>query len=84
MNNDSAYLEWYARGNLHPRWIPVSERLPEDGVWVLVYVHGDIGLAWVKHYSDLPEDVWYGLGEGFRLVDDAPTHWMPLPPKPEV
>lgn len=65
-----------------PRWIPVTERLPEDPVKkVLVFVphtHGDI----VDAGRYLGADGW--VLEGWHLTQNAVTHWMPLPEPPEV
>ena len=59
------------------RWIPVSERLPEDGkpVWVCT--------IWNEQHSGfLIDGVWVGLFRDFR--EGEITHWMPLPELPEV
>lgn len=55
-------------------WISVEDRLPEDGVWVLVWEKQ--GFA----YSDkLVSGVWQiGANNGAII-----THWMPLPEGPE-
>ena len=50
------------------RWIPVEERLPEEGQVVLLYYGGDTDPIAVGKYL--------GLG--------GVTHWMPLPEPPEV
>ncbi len=58
------------------RWIPVSERLPEEYEDVLVIFTGfnlDGGL-WMKMRVCSVED-WEYMGN--------PTHWMPLPEPPE-
>ena len=57
-----------------PRWIPVSEKPPEPGEEVFVYLWGNVPyLAWV--YG---EPQWET--EHFSLdADDAPKAWMPLP-----
>jgi hypothetical protein len=58
------------------RWIPVSERLPEDGkpVWVCT--------IWNEQHSGfLIDGVWGGLFRDFR--EGEITHWLPLPPNPE-
>lgn len=64
-----------------PRWIPVTERLPEDPVKkVLVFVphtHGDI----VDAGRYLGADGW--VLEGWHLTQNAVTHWMPLPEPPK-
>jgi hypothetical protein len=55
-----------------PRWIPVSERLPEGEQRVLVFDHelDDLGLA-----TYTQSDGW--LGDDVALYE--PSHWMPLP-----
>ena len=58
------------------RWIPVSERLPEDGkpVWVCT--------IWNEQHSGfLIDGVWGGLFRDFR--EGEITHWLPLPVLPE-
>ena len=63
------------------RWIPVTERLPEDPVQkVLIFVphpHGNI--VDVGRY--LGADGW--VLEGWYLTQSSVTHWMPLPEGPE-
>lgn len=69
------------------RWIPVTERMPETGVPVLVnYIgtdelpHADGVVAWTD---------WGALWWEGSLVDSESevtvpiTHWMPLPEAPE-
>ena len=58
------------------RWIPVSERLPEDGkpVWVCTIWNE-------QHSGNLTDDCWTGLFRDFR--EGEITHWLPLPPNPE-
>lgn len=62
------------------RWIPVGERMPEDGKAVLVLDgchHADrrfIGIVLNGEWCD----------QNFYILDGrrTPTHWMPLPPLP--
>jgi hypothetical protein len=60
---------------LTPRWIPVSERLPEPGVRVLVF------RAMSEPYSVTAAILRH---EGDVASDRDTTHWMPLPEPPEV
>jgi hypothetical protein len=65
-----------------PRWIPVEERLPEDGGRFLVVVNSD-----GDPYADAA-NWWHGdwwTGESPAQKHACPiTHWMPLPEPPEV
>lgn len=57
------------------KWIPVSERLPEQNKDVLVYtITNDIRKA--HCYGDR---LWFAEDGIWRFV----THWMPLPEPPE-
>ncbi len=70
------------------RWIPVTERLPELGVLVLVAQrdkygstfgqlwHDDVWLVYDKRFSD--QKYWV-YPETYHSV----THWMPLPTLPQ-
>ena len=67
-----------------PRWIPVTGRLPETGVDVLVMFPHNMAVAsrdmgeWVVNSGD-------GWCTDVNLSDDEkePTHWMPLPEPPK-
>lgn len=55
------------------RWIPVGERLPEVGKWVIVWM------------PDKYDEVEYTHRmENGEWADEGVTHWMPLPELPEV
>ena len=62
-----------------PKWIPVTERLPEKNQEVLIFLFGeDPYIAW--HNGE------YWCTEDFRLdePDDwQPTYWFPLPQPPK-
>lgn len=62
-------------------WIPVSEGLPEIGRTVLVIdKHETIRTVY------LSTEYWIGAwtGEECSFCKSTFTHWMPLPPAPEV
>lgn len=66
------------------RWIPVEERLPEEGAQVLVARR-------LRHWKDVMIDTlivssWFEHEEFCGDEDDIPysgvTHWMPMPEPP--
>lgn len=65
------------------RWIPVSERLPNENMPVLVCY---IGYIDKKLYSDgtaySEEGIWRWCLDDDKVAVIV-THWMPLPPAPE-
>ena len=63
-----------ANGVTFQRWIPVSERLPEDGRQVLACTKK--GKAFSAHY-----DHFWGCWGVSHTVEI--THWMPLPEPPK-
>lgn len=56
------------------RWIPVSERLPEDGTWNLFT---DGNMVSVERYKADAMDHFYPNGRWFSL--NEAIAWMPLP-----
>ena len=57
-----------------PQWIPVSERLPEDGNWCLFTDGASMSVE--RHKADAL-DHFFPEGRWFRLEDAVA--WMPLP-----
>ena len=77
-----------------PQWIPVTERLPEKDIEVLVFAEGkiegffgDTAIAISKRYDfkiftdSEGVEVWQSPCQYF-LTDYEITHWMPLPEQP--
>ena len=57
-----------------PRWIPVSERLPEDGTWNLFTDGKNVS---VERYKSDALDHFFPNGRWFSL--EEAVAWMPLP-----
>ena len=60
------------------RWIPVTERLPEENDDVLIY--GE----WTGVSSTKYREIWMTDLRGFLNQGYKPIAWMPLPPPMEV
>ncbi len=75
---------------LRGMWIPVKERLPEEGVTVLGWDKSDgIVLTINAGVSKSGHRIWFGCSPDAGEYEDAkrysdPTHWMPLPEPPEA
>lgn len=71
-----------------PQWIPVSERLPEKNIEVLICFAGQSTLAATGQYTASEHDIggWCYPAENRDLRDEGKdplvTHWMPLPDPP--
>lgn len=65
------------------KWIPVTERLPELGKYVMVYGNrGGIYTAYLSRYwPDSDYIAWHKLNSKNHHCE--PTHWMPLPEPPK-
>ena len=61
----------------NPRWIPVTERLPEKYHQVLCYGVNGMSIDYYSGESSV-------LGRPLFMVSEARvTHWMPLPQPPQ-
>ena len=74
---EQAYKNGYEAGK--PKWIPVTEKLPEKDGSVLVYNGYGRGILWFEKGNGFNEIDDYGW---VRPVDSV-THWMPLPEPPK-
>ena len=66
------------------RWIPVSERLPEDGETVFVIIHD--GFERFENGNEVARLTYLGNGNWWSWESEryVVTHWMPLPESPIV
>ncbi|OVU66862.1 hypothetical protein BME10_26980 [Klebsiella pneumoniae] len=60
------------------KWIPVSERMPEDRAQVILW-DAEIGEVTSGHYSHKTQ-TFYHCGDA---IENEITHWMPLPAAPQ-
>lgn len=71
-----AYLDGYNRGLSEDRWIPCSERLPEEEQAVLICnKSGDIRIASGSYSTEIDEWMWYL--DSWRV--GPVVAWRPLP-----
>lgn len=68
-----------------PKWIPVTERLPEVGKKILVFAYGNDTLtARMKKQTENGHPVFECNGIFLEMAKlGRITHWMPLPQPPE-
>jgi len=68
-----------------PKWIPVTERLPEVNKYVLGYFKDGSMTAVCLFDIDEHMTFWRACtDEGWEAdCDSEPTHWMPLPEPPK-
>jgi len=70
-------------------WIRCEDRLPEEGVWMLVWIPDGAERPYIFYHIDhIDERLGYSPfwtdGSGQRFYDfDGITHWAPLPEPPE-
>ena len=62
-------------GKAEEKWIPISERLPEDGTWNIW--QSKTGALSIERYKEDAYDHFYPSGRFFSLEDAVA--WMPLP-----
>nr|WP_239613576.1 DUF551 domain-containing protein [Raoultella ornithinolytica] len=78
-NNFRKISETSTNSLVTPGWIPVSERMPDEGGRYLAWVQqqNDLGLSqWADNVGYHPDSL------GFRVTGRV-THWMPLPAAPQ-
>lgn len=78
---EQAYRNGYEAGkrDAEPKWIPVTERLPEDeGSYLVTSVTGKVYMA--HWYTEKKCTEWYTRKAAWSHPNV--THWMPLPNPP--
>ena len=66
------------KGTFVSRWIPVSEKLPEDGQNVLFSTKTDRVFEG-KYYADTSAHNWLSYKDDTYAWNNVVTAWMPLP-----
>lgn len=62
-----------------PKWIHVSERLPEDGQNVLVTYKTTDKIHPCQYHDDGSRNPWYSYIDQCRVHMNVVSAWMPLP-----
>lgn len=78
-SHELAYKKGYEAGK--PKWIPVTERLPEENGYYLCCVKSFLFSG--RTYINILKCDKNGFMEGHIYTDDV-THWMPLPSPPST
>ena len=73
-----AELEAALREQEERRWIPVTERLPEPFVSVLIYAPNSAPLPTVHEAYLGHDDIWH-LPYVYDVQETDVTHWLPMP-----
>lgn len=74
------YERAYMRGKKDAlRWIPCSERLPEDGQNVLVAYRTTDKIRPCQYHDDGSRNPWYSYLDNCRAYSNVVIAWMPLP-----
>lgn len=71
--------QWQTGMDVFHRWIPVTERLPEDMCRAVVWTATEKAMIAIWDGID-----WIAPFEFWKAWGDEITHWMPLPEPPEV
>lgn len=66
-----------------PKWIPVTERLPEVDQPVMIFAFGKSVGEGVYRGHDGFHHVWKMYTSSGTYWDDEVTHWQPLPQPPK-
>ena len=69
----------YKHEKTEQRWIPCSERLPEDGENVLVTYKTTEKIHPCQYHDDGSRNPWYSYIDQCRAYMNVVLAWMPLP-----
>ena len=79
--DDSLCRKWKCEVKSLPKWIPVTERLPEESGSYLIYVVGGEFKQWSMVTMAYYHKIFYYDDREDNF--DQITYWMPLPQPPE-
>lgn len=69
-----------SKGVTVQRWVPVTEKLPDNGEWVLTYYGNSYGC--IMAVMEWTGEIWRDANRQAEM-DGFITHWMPLPEPPK-
>ena len=76
---EQAYKNRFEDGT--PKWIPVTEKLPQHNIPVLTYrKNGMVGIGYTQPANASPD----GKVHFYPRIFGEVTHWLPLPIPPEA
>ena len=64
---------------IQSQWIPVSERLPKEGVGVLISYHTQLAYRFVTEAIRRTDDTYYAYAYDCVIGGEKVDAWMPLP-----
>lgn len=70
-----------------PKWIPTTERLPENSDFVLVIATGQLEKIYLEQafeFASYSEDEGWILEMWPEMENPVISYWMPIPDRPEV
>ena len=72
-------IESFPAADVQPmKWIPVTERLPEQNTRVIGFMAWK-GITAIEYQNGK----WYSIDHLQSLPNEAVTHWMPIPEPPK-
>jgi hypothetical protein len=75
-------LKWFNAQPEAPQWVAVGDRLPEDGQDILFSANDFVERVIFRGNFNKGDELFETYSDKYTVSDV--THWMPIPPLPEV